>query len=562
MRRLIVLATLATTLIGARSADADCDDPFADPDDVLDFHLRMPRASWDALRFADLVGDGCDAQYPYEQVEFRCGDSEPWIPIGARHKRGDQRGLDTDQKPPLKLDFNRITAGQRWPAARGELGFRKLSLNNGQPDNPGGTATALGTEHFAWRLIKREVPVSSATAYVRLWAHVLDAGGGEAVEYHGLYILIEDIDRTALRARFGDAHDQGLLVKTTTGSCRDQVELDDGGINAATESMAAWLALDPAGAYDGGWLGETGRHMAIDDLLRQEAVREVLGNNRDTPLGPHYSNYVAFDPIDGIRHYLPWDLDDCFGPVPQEVDPLLGLVDCSSLGDRTRCDERIRPRYLAIACQLIQGTLAQERLVAEWLALDALVRPIVANEVAPVWEDAGRDPLDEATYGTYASEVSRIQGWIETRIPHVRAQLEAEGVSCPENCAEGASEPCERLACAGERRCEAGRWTTCEVVATEVCDNLTDDDCDGQIDEDCEVGDDVPGPDGAGGCGCRSGDDGGLLLLLLWGVTSGQISRRNRPRSGVRGTVSCLGFRGVRGERERSLAATASASPR
>ena len=252
---------------------------------------------------------------------------------------------------------------------------------------------------------------------------------------------------------------------------------DDGGTNLAAESMAAWYALDPAGDYDGGWLGETGRHVGIEDLLRQEAVREVLGNNRDTPLGPPHSTFTAFDPIDGIRQYLPWDLDDCLGPVPQEVDPQLPLVDCSDLGNRTRCDPTIRPRYLAIMCQLVQGTLAQERLVAEWLAIDAAIRPVVAEEVASVWAGAGRDPLAEDTYGTYASEVDRIRGWIETRIPHVRAAIEAEGVSCPEACTAGATEACAYLACAGERRCDAGRWTTCEVVPTESCGNLVDDDC-------------------------------------------------------------------------------------
>src|SRR5688572_11845491 len=107
---------------GAPPSEADCAAPFSQPDQPLELHLRLSRAVWDDLRFAALEGEGCAAQYPYHEVEFRCGAEEPWIAIGVRHKRGDQRGLDTDQKPPIKLDFNRVLAGQRWPAALGDAG--------------------------------------------------------------------------------------------------------------------------------------------------------------------------------------------------------------------------------------------------------------------------------------------------------------------------------------------------------------------------------------------------------------------------------------------------------
>ena len=57
--------------------------------------------------------------------------------IGFRRKRDRSQTL---QKLPIKLDFNRNVSGQRWPAARGNLGFRKLSLNSGQSDDAGRSA--------------------------------------------------------------------------------------------------------------------------------------------------------------------------------------------------------------------------------------------------------------------------------------------------------------------------------------------------------------------------------------------------------------------------------------
>src|SRR5690606_455079 len=104
-------------------------------------------------------------------------------------------------KPPLKLDFNRFVAGQRWPRARGDLGFRKLTLNSGQPDDPGGPGnepgsapgvlSAIATEHLAWRLMREELPEAGGVAYVRLTLHSAETGKARP---QGLHVLIEDID--------------------------------------------------------------------------------------------------------------------------------------------------------------------------------------------------------------------------------------------------------------------------------------------------------------------------------------------------------------------------------
>src|SRR5687767_3399027 len=121
MRHAVAVTTLAVVTSVAGGAAADCANPFAAPDEILTFNLRVTRAGWDTLRSAPAVGSGCEAEYPRVQAEFRCGETDPWIQIGAHRKRGDQRGQDTAQKPPLKLDFNYVVSGQGWPAAHGRL---------------------------------------------------------------------------------------------------------------------------------------------------------------------------------------------------------------------------------------------------------------------------------------------------------------------------------------------------------------------------------------------------------------------------------------------------------
>jgi hypothetical protein len=513
---------------------ADCSDPFADPNDILELNLRVSQADWAIL--LDNPSLGCNEQYPYVPAEFWCGEESP-ITIGVRHKRGDQRGLDTDQKPPLKLDFNQQLMGQRWPAAMGDFGFRKLTLNNGQEDNPGGVLTALLTEHLSWRLMQAEVPAASGVAYARLNVHFTDDNSSE---YHGLYILIEDIDRTAIKRRYG-AH-QGTLLKTTTGGCRDKVVYDDLiAPNAATNGYDEWRAKDPAD-YPGAWMAETDKALYLDQLLRAEALRDVLANGRDTVLGRNYSNYFSFDQAQDKRRYLPWDLDDVFRPYPQDVNfdaPMQVLDDlgeCSPVGDLTRCAPEIRDRYLEVACQLINGTLSVDNLLAQFDAVDNLVRPIIPEEVALVWPND--DPLDATDETTYAAEYVRIRQWIQDRIPSVRAQIEARGVSCPTTCEANAAEACEYLRCPGTRSCVDGQWTTCIVDPNlELPDNLIDDDCDGLIDEgnNTNPGDPDAGPDdpdaASGGCGCNATTTPTspillLLLLLLSRISGGLRWRR------------------------------------
>jgi hypothetical protein len=439
-------------------AQADCARPFSNPDEVLPFNLRLSRADWSKLRLTDIDNGSCTAQFPYVAGEFRCGDTDPWMKVGLRRKRGDQRGRDTDQKPPIKIDFNHDqfgTKGGAWPAALGKNAYRKLSLNQGQNDEPGGILPALLSETVAWRLLGREHAAAPKASLAQVWIHFTD---DNKTEYHGVYLLLEDLDRNALERRFGSA--VGRLVKTTRGDCRDEVVFDDGAPNESKARFDAWIRRDPK-ATPATWKADTDKVIELEDLLRHEAVRDVIYDNHDTPTGSHHSNYLAFDPkTGGKRRYFPWDLDDCFEPYRQFQPPTFPIIpSCSSLGARTRCEPSIQRRYLEIMCQMINGTLALDKVLAEWDRSDKIIRPLLPLEKDLVWK--GRDPLAAGTAGTYANEYTRMRAWIQQRIPEVRRQIEAKGFACPTGCPAGASEACSYITCPGKRRCEGGSWTAC-----------------------------------------------------------------------------------------------------
>lgn len=542
-----LIITIATLAVCA-PANADCSDPFAAPGELLDLHLRLTTQSWQRLTESERSSSTCEGQYPYFDAQFRCGESEEWITIGVRRRRDRSETL---QKLPLKLDFNRVVMGQRWPAARGELGFRRLSLNSGQPDDGGGEGSngpgsntgvlsALLTEHLAWQLMQEEIPWVGNVGYARLTLHFDDTGQSR---HQGVYILIEDIDRTAVRARFGA--DRGALFKTTDPECIEEVVFDDGPPNAATGAFETWLGLDPDD-FPQTWYARTNEVMFIDELFRQEALRELFANTADTILGA-MNNYFALDLYDARRIYFPWDLDDVFRPQPQirAVDePLVssctgGGWPCAPIpiGVNTRDEPELRRTYLEILCRLTNGVGEENKVVAQLEQLDALVRPLVAEELPLLWQSEGLDPLDASTPGTYAAEVERMRTWIPGRVRAVRSMIQAQGVACPAGCEEAATASCDFAGCPSRRTCTDGRWGPCEP--TGVPAGTLDADCDGNADfpvaSDANGGVASPTP-ASGGCACRaaptrSRTSGALFLALLCVVATRLRARR---RHGVR----------------------------
>jgi uncharacterized protein (TIGR03382 family) len=511
MSRTAVIVLVLTGWVGA--ARGDCDNPFADPRAVLDLHLRMSRSTFSALVFDELVDNGTCLQYPEHPIEFRCGDAEPWISVAARRKRGDQRGMQTDQKPSIKLDINEVVQGQRWPAALGELGYRKLSLNMGQSDGGGNdeVMAVMLSEKLGLELLRAEVPATPASVYARVDIEFVDDG---AVEPHGLYILIEDIDRTALRRRWGDG--AGRLYKNTGSDC-DGVVFDDGPLNAALTAFTTWEGLAP-NAYPGTWASESDRAMHLDELIRQEAIREIVANEDN--IFNDYRNYLAFDPAAGRRHWIPWDLDGIFRPLdPRPADEPLGSYS-SVMGRRIRDIPETRRLYMQVVCDLVNGTMSADRIVGAANDLDAIARPILAEEVEAIW--GGRDPFDPSGWPNYQTTLDLIRSWVPDRIAAVRAEVEANGVTCPIGCPSGATQSCEYLSCPGERRCEASSWTPCAAIEPS-CGQL--------IPPDAEP--DPAGPtDDVGGCGCQSDSPpitlGVLAFLLFSSATARRRHRRGR----------------------------------
>ena len=157
----------------------------------------------------------------------------------------------------------------------------------------------LQSEHVALRLLGKEVPESPRTAYAKVTMHL---DGDVQGTYLGTYILIEDIDRSALRRRGFPG--VGRLEKQSGSQCRPEVDFDDGPPNGAKAAYDAFFAKDPA-QFPGTWLAEAAKGVDVDALLRQEAIREILLNGktpsstRSTQNGGLGQQLVRLRPADG-----------------------------------------------------------------------------------------------------------------------------------------------------------------------------------------------------------------------------------------------------------------------
>ena len=513
----ILLSTVAATVLLPAPASADCNNPFADPTKVLDFHIRMSSADWKAILDEDATkanpdGDlfnpaACFYKYKQYRAEFRCGDSGPWIKVSVRKKRGQERGNEAPQKPPLKIDFNQDfdgavpeARGQSWPSTFGQLGYRKLTLANGQGNKPPGKPEnlmlpILMTEHTTLRLLKQEIPAAPSTAYAKVIVHL---DGDAKGQYRGVYAVVEDIDKGAIKRYFGS--NDGRLVKSTKDNCNNELEYDDGPPNESVTAYESFIVKKPEDfPAPGAWLAEAEKGLDLDTLLRQEAIREILVNGDDTILTAANRqndglNYFTFDPRKGKRQYIPWDVDLTFGQqngncappaadAPSTASPNSMRLMCapdeplfrwcpdslSQLGLKTVCvkaaePQEIKKRYLEIMCQLTRGTLSADNVLKVWDQVYATLSPLVPMEKDLVWQ--GMDPSNATIPKSFGAEYKRLRDWIPARIRSVQEQVTRLGVACAPGCQDGAKEACSYLGCAGERRCTGGKWVGCAPMGT------------------------------------------------------------------------------------------------
>ncbi len=254
------------------------------------------------------------------------------------------------KKQPLKIAFDEFS-DQRLD------GLKKINLNNFTND------PSLLHDALSFKLMRDAGIPAPRTSYTKLWVNG---------EYIGLYLVIENVDKTFLKFTFGSSQNDGNLYKTDRGA---SVTLE-------------WLGTDPA-AYKAQKLKLT-TNESTDDWSRFINFVNLLNNHQDADFKQQFensfdvhtylkilaiekcvkswdsywgggNNFYLYEHPDGKIRWIPWDMNETF----QDVKMLSGTsllngyliptpqFDSRPLLKRIFEIEEYKKEYLNNVCELI-----------------------------------------------------------------------------------------------------------------------------------------------------------------------------------------------------------------
>jgi spore coat protein CotH len=292
MKKIVLLALLLTPF--AVNASGDDAASFFDDSEVKEIHIYFSNPNW----YNTLYQAHNTADDPYFPATLSYGDTTV-DNIGVRFK-GNSSFRISSIKKSFKLDFNEFNDETRF------LGLKKLNLNNLdlEPD-----------------MLREKMFLDFASKYiaamraVHVRVYVNDV-------YYGLYLAVEQPDKTMMRDRFGDNEDGNLFnagesnadlayhgdnqasyynyytleTNETANDWSDLVEFIDVLNNTATADLPA--KLEPI--------------CDVENMLYGTALN-ILFTNVDSYLGSA-SEFYLYDRDDiGKFVHIHWDLNEGFG---------------------------------------------------------------------------------------------------------------------------------------------------------------------------------------------------------------------------------------------------------
>lgn len=311
MHVIILTPVFFFTLMAGSVLHADEADVFFDDSYVHEIRLYLDDPDWYNSLFA---GHAFDPEDPLFPARFVYGDVVI-DPVGVRFK-GNSSFRISGVKKSFKIDFNEY-------ADQVFCGLKKLNLNNGFRD-----PTILREKLFL-DFAGRYVPTIRAV-HTRLYVND---------EYWGLYLAVEQVDKTFVQSRFGNSEDGNLFKGESVGS--------------GFGSDLTWLGMDPEPYFhhyvletnqtENDWSGlihfidvlnngtpetfveELEAVFDVDSWAKALALN-ILFVNLDSYCGSAH-NYFLYDRDDTGRFtHLFWDTNEAFGSflfgIPPWENPL------------------------------------------------------------------------------------------------------------------------------------------------------------------------------------------------------------------------------------------------
>ena len=249
---------------------------------------------------------GVPTDVPYLQGTFSF-DGEVMDSVGLRQKGFSSYFASNDLKKSFKVDLNEFVSGQNFD------GIKKFNLSNGVGD------PALQRDVICYDLMRKAGINAPRTAHAKVYLND---------EYWGIYVIIEQVDKTFLNANFADGN--GNLYKNIGWS--ELKYLGDNPDDYA-ESIALRTNEDTPDWSDytelvkvinqtpqSQFKEEIEKVFNVDYYLRVLAI-DVMTNNWDSYIEHGRNFYLYHEPSSSQFFWIPWDYNLAMGGNFDNGDP-------------------------------------------------------------------------------------------------------------------------------------------------------------------------------------------------------------------------------------------------
>ena len=409
---------------------------------VLEVRLEVSRDAWDAMqpRRDERRGENRPRvsfgnQFSYAPVNLWV-DGVLFEQAGLRFKgnssfRFSERGL----KRPFKIDTNRFVKGQKLH------GKTKLNLSNAFLD------TAFMKEKLGYELYRAAGMPTPGVG----WAHVtLTVEGRVAAEPLGLYVLVEQVNRTYLEEKLGQASSKSLLMKPDAmddweylGENLERYErynLKVGEKNTQLLQRFVELLRLIEQASPEEFEKTIADRVDLSMLAGYLAATSLLVNI-DSYIGMPHNYYLLMDAADDKLRMLPWDLNETFGTFTMEYDPsVLARWDIHRpwvaprrLVERLFEMDAFRKMYHDILLRLMVKEFTEEKLFARIATFEEALLPYLTPEYAGDLRGfrMGIDGDEEGVNRAVGRRILGIKPFVKERLDSVWGQFtgEADGLN-------------------------------------------------------------------------------------------------------------------------------------
>ncbi len=219
--------------------------------------------------------------------------------VGVRHKGFSSYFASNEFKKSLKLDFDQFIEDQEYD------GLRKVNLNNGVGD------PAFLRDLLCYDMIRETGAPAPRVSHTRVYIND---------EYWGLYVLVEQIDKTFLSENFDD--NDGNLFKNKGWSSLEWLgnnvneykENFDLKTNETEDDWTGFIELHDVinNSSNSEFQEEIQRIFDVPNYLKILAI-DVATNNWDSYIEHGRNFYLYQAPDDGKFHWIPWDYNLAMG---------------------------------------------------------------------------------------------------------------------------------------------------------------------------------------------------------------------------------------------------------